>query len=206
MNYLVFFAVALVCSCVCTAQEKLPGFDSPDSAFRAYVTGAATEDFDLLLSALTRESQAYHVSLSIFSATFLFGEDPNMQKLLRDHGLGLAPDTDEQVELGNISLVDVMSTIKEPGKLLKEIVDRQNDMAKLLAESDDSVIGAKPPLRKELLRLISSVTLQDKKISGNIVTASVKLEPEAKQALVNVPGEVRFRRIEDRWYCDIDPR
>ena len=202
MHYLLFIAVAFACSCVCNAQEKLPGFDSPDLAFHAYVTGAATEDFDLLLSALTRESKAYHIGLSIFSATFLFGEDPEMQKLFRDHGLQPTSDADEQEESGNITLVDAMSTIKEPGKLMKGIVDRQNELAKLLVESEGSVIDAKPPSRKELLRLISSVTLQNKKISGNIVTASTKLEPDAKEAFTSMPSKIQFRRIKDRWYCD----
>ncbi len=135
MYRLTFVAIVVTSPLAFAAEEKPPGFDSPDAAFRAYVTGAVTEDFDLMLSSLTRESKAYHIALSVFSATFLFGEDPTMQKALRDHGLQPTSDADEEGELDEAKLVDAMLRIKDPGKLMKKIADRHYELAKLLADS-----------------------------------------------------------------------
>ena len=188
------------------AYEKPRGFDSPDAAFRAYVTGAVTEDFDLMLSSLTRESKAYHIGLSVFSATFLFGEDPAMQKALRDHGPQRTSDADEEGESDEAKLVDAMLRIKDPGKRMKKIADRHYELAKQLAEPDDPATGSKRPTKKEQLALISSVTLENVKIANSSATASVRLAPAARDARTHIPSTIHFRRINSRWYCDIDPR
>jgi hypothetical protein len=70
-----FWPVALailILASAAHAKEKPPGFESPDQAFHAYVTGAVTGDFDLMLSTLTRESRAYHVGLAVMSLTYVF--------------------------------------------------------------------------------------------------------------------------------------
>lgn len=41
----------------CFAQDKLPGFDSPEKAFHAYLNGAVSQDFSLTLSSLTPEAK-----------------------------------------------------------------------------------------------------------------------------------------------------
>src|SRR5437016_3561552 len=68
------------------AQDKLPGFESPEKAFRAYVTGAVSQDFDLTLSSLTPEAKAYHIGLVVASVPYFF-EKKEMEKLFADHGI-----------------------------------------------------------------------------------------------------------------------
>ena len=222
MHRLTFFAIVFTSSLASVAEDRLPGFDSPEQAFRAYVTGAITEDFDLMLSSLTPEAKAYHIGLAIFSAVFLFSEDPAMQKVLRDHGLVPSSDDphaqDEPDEpssddphaqdkpdekVAEKMYIDAMLKIKDPGKLMRQIADRHEELAKLLAKSDDARANTKQPTEKEL---ISSVTLENVTITDDSATASVHIVASAKHILNEIPDKIQFRRINKRWYCDIDPR
>jgi len=190
------------------AQDKLPGFDSPEKAFHAYLIGVVSEDFDLMLSALTPEAKAYHISLSLFSAAFLFGQDREMQRIFREHGIeacsgdGQATEEADQDDADR-ALVDAMSKIKNPGKLMKEIADRHEKLAKQMAGSGDTRPESKQPTGKELL---SSVTLSKIAMKGDAAEATVTVAASAKNVFSAMPEKVQFRRIKNRWYCHIDPR
>ncbi|HID75516.1 MAG TPA: hypothetical protein EYP56_05905 [Planctomycetaceae bacterium] len=192
MHRWTLIAVVFASPLVHAADEKPRGFDSPDAAFRAYVTGAVTGDFDLLLSALTRQSKAYHIGLAIFSATYLFRDDPAMQKILRGHGLEPSADTDEADSADEAGFVDAMLGIKEPGKLMKTIADRHLQLAKRLAKPKDARAHRNPPTREELLRLVSSVTLENVEITDHSAVASVKLPAPAKDRLTEIPDTIQF--------------
>jgi hypothetical protein len=192
------------------AKDKLPGFDSPEKAFHAYLTGVVSEDFDLMLSSLTPEAKAYHVALSLFSAGFLFGQDPEMQKVFREHGIEPSSDDgdDGQTEEADEdspdrALVDAVSKIKNPGKLMKQIADRHEKLAKLMASSGDARPESKRPTAKELL---SSVTLGKITMKRNSAAATVTVAASAKDVFSAMPEKVQFRKIKSRWYCHIDPR
>ena len=167
MYHLTFVIIVVTSSLAFAAEEKVRGFDSPDAAFRAYITGAVTEDFDLMLSSLTRESKAYHIALSIFSARFLFGEDPAMQKALRDHGVPSTFDADEEGKQRDARLVDAILKIKNPGELMKKIADRHHELAELLAQSDSPGVASKRLTRKEQLAVISSYVLENVTVTGS---------------------------------------
>ena len=190
------------------AQDKLPGYDSPEKAFQAYLTGVVSEDFDLMLSSLTPEAKAYHVSLSLFSAAFLFSQDPEMQRIFREHGIEAssgdrqAPEEADQ-NAADRALVDAMSKIKNPGRLMKQIADRHEKLAKLMASSGDAPPESKRPTGKELL---SSVTLSKIAMKEDSAEANVTVAASAKNVFSAMPKKVQFRRIKNRWYCHIDPR
>lgn len=208
------------------AADRQPGFDSPGEAFHAYVTGMVTEDYELMLSALTPKSRAYHVGLAVFSAVYLFGDDPEMQKLLREHGVDVSPssepddeppgdDEPRKEQAGeDKSLVEFVRRVNRPAELMKKIFDRHRELAKLLAEAEDQPDGnpaependrngAEPPTDEAI---VSSITLENLEIAGKRATASLKLSPPVKQSDTGLPETVHFRRIKGRWYCHIDPR
>lgn len=206
MYHLTFVIIVVTSSLAFAAEGKVRGFDSPDAAFRAYITGAIMEDFDLMLSSLTRESKAYHIALSVFSARFLFGEDPAMRKALRDHGVPSTFDADEEGKQHDARLVDAILKIRNPGELMKKIADRHHELARQLAPSDSPGPASKRLTRTEQLALISSFVLENVAIAGSSATASVRLTPPARDARTHIPRTIHFRRINGRWYCDIDPR
>ena len=122
MRRLIFLAIVVTSSFTFAAEERLPGFESPQRAFEAYLTGAANENYDLMLSALTRESKAYHLSLAVFSAVYLFSDDPAMQKILQDHTVVFPSESNSPNETDEEKLlVDTMLKIKDPGALMKKI-------------------------------------------------------------------------------------
>ena len=212
MRQLKLVVVILAFSSSAIAAEKLPGFDSPSLAFQAYMTGAITEDFDLMLSSLTREGKAHHLALSLFSASFLFGNDPAMQKIFREHGIGQAndkaqqrdrPDAQRNEAAEQKAYVDAMLKIKDPGKLMQRIAERHQELAKQFEKTEQANTKVKKPTQREV---IASVTLHELKVSDDVATASVKCPASTKEVLSTVPKTVRFLRINKRWFCDIDPR
>jgi hypothetical protein len=217
--WLVVFAL-LILALVVHAKEKPPGFDSPEQAFRAYITGAITEDFDLMLSALTRESQAYHTGLAVFSLTYLFQKD-ECEKLLRDHGVSTEATAnqkdehnkrdgatvsgkEESKECDDTVFIDAMLKIKNPGQLMRTVCEREDEVSKLFAKANSVREKTKEPTKKNI---IESVLLKDIRIAKDTATGRVELLQPAKaiNALYR-EKEVKFRRIKRRWYCDIDPR
>ena len=191
----------------CFAQDKLPGFDSPEKAFHAYLTGAVSQDFDLTLSSLTPEAKAYHIGLAVVSAHFLFGKDPEMQKVFREHGIepsaaALKEKEEPDPNASEKAFVNRMLKIKCPAKLMRQIADRHEKLAKQLAAPDDTQPKSKPPTTKELL---SSVKLGRVAITADLAEATIKVAASAKD-LLSIPKKVEFRRIKNRWYCHIDPR
>jgi hypothetical protein len=192
-------------------KNALPGYDSPERAFRAYLTGAVTEDFDQMLSALTPESRAYHVGLAMMSVGYLFDKAAG-EKLLRDHGAdfflhGHAPATSTEAgrknEPENEALVRVVLTIKNPGQLMKAIVVREEEIARQWAKTGEPHDTRKQPTTEQL---IGSVVLNDVKINGSAASADIELTQPAKDYVAAEWKTVKFRQIRDRWYCDIDPR
>jgi hypothetical protein len=74
MRWITFAAFLFATNSLGLAQDKTPGFESPEKAFRAYLTGSASHDFDLMLSALTPEAKAYHVGLAVVTVPYLFDQ------------------------------------------------------------------------------------------------------------------------------------
>ncbi len=191
------------------ADDGLPGYDSPERAFQAYTTGAVTHDFDLMLSALTRESRAYLIDAVVSSATLMFGKNPAMQKILREHGVTAPFSSDQQTKPDEQALVDAMLKIKDPGGLARLVTDHYLKQAQRRAESNDSYANVKRPekrTKREIFEIVSAVTVENVKITGDMATASIKTLPPAKDVLNEQPYTANFRRIKNRWYYEIDPR
>jgi hypothetical protein len=198
-----FFGASLPCF----AEDKLPGFDTPEKAFHAYVTGAVSQDFELTLSSLTPEAKAYHIGLALFSAEFLFGKDPEMQKVFREHGIEPSSgDGKAKKEMDATArekaFVTAMLKIKNPAKLMRQIAERHQKLARLIAQSLDTPPKSKLLSEKELL---AAVTLGKVAITRDSAAATVTVAAPAKE-LLRMPEMVQFRRIKNRWYCHIDPR
>ena len=195
------------------------GFDSPAAAFHAYITGKVTQDFDSMLSALTRESQAYHIGLAVFALTYLYQED-EYKKILREHGLstmstanrpdkekerdGAAREQEATEDADETQYIDAMLSIKNPEKLMKKVSEREGEIARRLAKDKVAPPSTKEPTKKEI---IESIVLKDIEITEDAATGCVELREPAK----SLNGawqkkDVRFRKIQNRWYCDIDPR
>lgn len=202
MRWMLFLAMLATPAAVSGGEEKPAGFDTPEQAFKAYITGVATEDYDRQLASLTRESQAYHIGLAVFSASFLFGQDPAMQKALREHAPAKEdkpPATgDEQQQF-----IALMLSYQEPARLMKRLSDRQLELAKQLAGNERPV---QEVVRPKVSELIAAVTLEKVLITGDTATARVNIGPAAVEWVVGLPDDIPFRRIAGRWYCDIDPR
>ncbi len=191
----------------CFAQDKLPGFDSPEKAFHAYLTGAVSQDFDLMLSSLTPEAKAYHIGLVVGSIPFFF-EKNEMERLFREHGIGLSSSRKRAKEnaveqAAEKAFVDAMLKVKNPAKLVRTLTARAEKIAKQLATPGDSQPKSKTPTQKELL---SSVTLSKVTVTEDSAVATVTVAASAKTVFSTLPEKVDFRRIKDRWYCHIDPR
>jgi len=54
--------------------------------------------------------------------------------------------------------------------------------------------------------LIATVKLGKVAVDGESASAPMTVEANGQGVLVGLRDPVRFRRIGDRWYCDIDPR
>ena len=207
MRAITLSTLIFAASLPCLAQDNLPGFDSPEKAFHAYLTVAVSQDFDLTLSSLTPETKAYHIGLAVFSAHFLFGKDPEMQKVLREHGVeSFTGDGKAKEEIdpkaAEKTLVAAMLKIKNPAKLMRQIADRHEKLAKELAALDNAQPQAKPATVKQLL---AAVQLGRVAIREDSAEASITVAASAKERL-SLPERVEFRRIKGRWYCHIDPR
>lgn len=199
--------VFLVCVQAQRANAE-QGFDTPEEAYRAYLTGQVTEDPALMLSALTRDSQAFHVGLAVFSAEYLFGEDPEMQKVFQKHGVTKAfDDFNQQEEPGEEQLVLTIRKIKEPDKLLAYIYKRHSQLAEPLTKENEIKAERNHFTRVQRLQLVAQVTLKDVNIQGATATASVMIGESAQEHLRSLPQEMQFSRIEgEGWKCVIDPR
>jgi hypothetical protein len=189
------------------AQEKLPGFESPEKAFQAYVIGAASQDFDLTLLSLTPEAKAYHIGLVVASVPYFF-EKKEREKLFADHGIDTSPGDGPAKGQANEkaaekAFVDAMLQVKNPAKLVRRLTARAEDLAKKLANPDDPAPKSKMPSQRELL---SAVTLGTVTITEDAAFAKAKVADPAKSVFVTMPEMIQFRRIKGRWYCDIDPR
>jgi hypothetical protein len=189
------------------AQDKLTGFESPEKAFCAYLAGIVSQDFDVMLSSLTPEAKAYHIGLAVVSVPCLF-EKKEMQMLFADHGIDTSPGdgqakgkTDEKA--AEKAFVDSMLKVKNPGKLMRQLADRAERIAKQLANPDDAAPKLKTQTPKELL---SSVKLGKVTITGASAVATATVADAAKNVFCAMPEKIQFRRINGRWYCDIDPR
>jgi hypothetical protein len=187
------------------AQKKLPGFDSPEKAFDAYLRGAVSQDFDLTLSALTPEAKAYHIGLVVVSVPYFFDKN-EMEKLFREHGIpsgrGRANGKTDQ-QAGDKAFVEAMSKVKNPAKLVRTLAARQEKIARDLSTPGDPQPESNAGTQKELL---SSVRLNKVTITADSAVATVRITASAKKVLSAMPEKVEFRRIKDRWYCHIDPR
>jgi hypothetical protein len=188
----------------CFAQEKLPGFESPEKAFHAYITGAVSQDFDLTLSSLTPEAKAYHIVLVVISVPSFFEKD-EMEKLFHEHGIDLSGPAKEKADeqAAEKAFVDAMLKIKNPAKLVRTLAARQQKIAKQLAVPADPKPEPKSSTQEQLL---SSVTLGKVDITEDSAVATVTVAASAKEAFSTMPKNVEFRRIKGRWYSHIDPR
>lgn len=201
-------AIVLALSSPVVAAEKPRGFDSPEAAFQAYVSAAAAEDYDGMLATLTPQAKAWTIGLAVYSSLLLFSEDPATKQIFAEHEVTAAlrsvPE-DESVDEKTRErlLVEAMLKIKEPGKLMRRIAERHEQLAKLLAEKDDAKVNTPEPTAKEL---IPAVTLGKVTIDGDSATAKVTMAAPAKEVFAGLRDEAKFRRIGKRWFCDFDPR
>ena len=67
-TFALFGSLILGSAAFCPADDPSSGYDSPESAVQAYAAAATVEDYPRLFSALTRESQVYHLALAVSSA------------------------------------------------------------------------------------------------------------------------------------------
>src|SRR5262249_6152178 len=110
------------------AHDNPGGFESPEKAFTAYLTGAVSGDFDLMLSSLTPKGKAYHIGLAVVSVPYLFGKK-EMEKIFADHGIDRSlgdgadkGDADERAM--EMAIVDAMLKVKNPARLMRLLKDR----------------------------------------------------------------------------------
>jgi hypothetical protein len=186
-------------------QNALPGYDSPEEAFHAYVRGNVSQNFDQMLSALTPESKAYHVGLAVISVGYLFDKNAG-EKLLRCHAAAFEKEAKLEGESDDMFLVRVVGAVTDPGGLMKAIVQREEELAKQFADVTTTPDNRKQPTMD---RLIESINLKNTKVSGSMAVADVEYTKPAKDYLANEATAlktVKFRQIDNRWYCSIDPR
>jgi hypothetical protein len=192
------------------AAEPAGGFDSPVEAFRAYLLASAHQDYDQMLATLTRESRAHHLALAVFSAEFLFSQDPEMRKVLAEHLPG-EKDLQGLPEDEERRIVEVMARIKNPGQLLAKIGMRHDQLARqvVAAEKGKGQPGspaAQTPDTAKRDRLLSDVRIDNLKMEGDSASAVARVPGDLAESLSSVPGPLRFRRVGGRWFCDLDPR
>ena len=186
-------------------EENSPGYNSPESAFHVYVTGSATGNFDQMLSALTPDSRGYHVGLAVISVGYLFEKDAG-EKLLRDYLPATPPQAISKDDSDDTVFVKVMLAVRTPGKLMKAIAQRQEEIAQQFAKIAPPHDTRKRPTAEQL---VASIILKNVKVNGSTAIADVVVNQPAKDYLVDkqeLLKVVKFRQIDDRWYCDIDPR
>jgi hypothetical protein len=99
--------------------------------------------------------------------------------------------------------VELMLKVKNPAKLMQKLVDREEEIAKELANPSDPAPKSRRPSPAELL---SSVTLDKVTITDDSAVAKATVAESAKVIFSTMPEKIEFRRIKDRWYCHIDPR
>jgi hypothetical protein len=111
---------------------------------------------------------------------------------------------EEGTDCDDTAFIDAMLRVKNPGKLMKRISEREDEVGKLFAKANRIPENAKEPTRREV---IDSVAIKDLRIANDVATGRVELLQPAKAYNTLWQGkEVKFRRINQRWYCDIDPR
>jgi hypothetical protein len=191
------------------AAEPAGGFESPEAALRAYLRASAMQDYDGMLATLTRESRAHHLALAVFSAEFLFNQDPDIRKVLGEH-LPAEKDLTNLPQGEEERMVEVMARIKNPGQLLAKIGKRHSELAKQVVAAegksppDSPAVESVDPATRD--RLFTEVRIDNLKVEGDSATGVARL-PEALSKLVGpLPETLRFRRIGGRWFCDLDPR
>lgn len=202
---LVLLATSVAPSAEPTNKAKpTAGHDTPEAAFRAYLTGSATGDYDKLLGSLTPDTRAYHIGLCVFSASYFFSE-PELKTLLDEHGftelqreLNESQDTDGSQD-EEAAFVQLFLGIKEPAALMTKIEKRSEEVAKKLAADNQEL--PKAPSIKEVQ---AAITVDQLKITGDAATA--RLTTTAPLDVLDIPAELTFRKVAGRWYFDFDPR
>ena len=149
-------------------------------------------DYDQMLSALTPESQAYHIGLSVFAVSYFFGEEGSEQ-FLREHGFVAPPSPNQEGELDDTAFVKAMLAIKDPGRLMKKAVDREIWIAAQMA----GAIRRKHETADNRAEIVAAVTIKNVSVTGDTAEATVKLAKPAKDALANMRETklVKFRRM-----------
>ena len=148
MRWIGLVASLLVANSSGFAQEKLPGLESPEKAFRAYLTGTVSQDFDLMLSSLTPEAKSYHIGLAVVSVPYLF-DKKGMEKLFADHGIEKpAVDVKTGEKDSEKAFADAMLKVKNPANLMRQLADRAEKIAKELSNPDDPAPKSKSPSQK----------------------------------------------------------
>ena len=193
MRWIALATFILGASFLAFAQNTSPGFDSPERAFRAYVSGTVSQDFDLVLSSLTPEAKAHHIGLAVVSVPYLF-EKKDIQKLFAEHGIDTSSgarhaegNVDEKA--GEKAFVDSMLKVKNPGKLMRQLAHRAEKIAKQLANPDDLAPKLKTPTPKELL---SSVKLGKVTMTGNSAVAAATVGDSARICSPRCPKRFSF--------------
>jgi hypothetical protein len=133
-----------------------------------------------------------------------------MQRIFREHGLDPKPSSGDgqakeepDQEASEKALVDAMLKIKNPAKLMRQIADRHEKLAKLMGTSGVARPETKQPTAKELL---SSVKLGKVTVTKDSAVAAVTVAASARNKFSSMPENIEFRRIKNRWYCHIDSR
>ena len=192
-------------SAFCRAEDPSPGYDSPESAVRAYAAAATVEDYPRLFSALTRESQVYHLALAVSSAQAVHGNDRPMQMILDRHlppaPVGILPVSEADQWF---RLVQAMWTVKEPVRLMQDIAARHHELIRQGGPEATPSIGnaASPPKADQ--PAVDEVELDRLVVRDDVAIAFVKLP--SLDGVAAQPEEMTFRRVRGRWYCDIGPR
>jgi hypothetical protein len=204
-TFALFGSLILGSATLCSADDPSPGYDSPESAVRAYASAAAVEDYPRLFSALTRESQVYHLALAVTSAQAVHGNDRTMQMIL-DRNLPPLPVNILPVSEADqwFRLIQAMWMVKEPVRLMQDIAARHHELIRRGGPEAKPSIGDTASLPKADPPAAAQVELDRLEVRDDVAIAFVKLP--SLDGVAAQPEEMAFRRVKGRWYCDIGPR
>ena len=204
-TFALFGSLILGAAAFCPADDPSSGYDSPESAVQAYAAAATVEDYPRLFSALTRESQVYHLALAVSSAQAVHGNDRPMQKIL-DRYLPPPPVSILPVSEADqwFRLVQAMWTVKEPVQLMQDIAARHHELIRQGGPEAKPSIGDAPYSPKADKPSVAPVELDRLEVRDDVAIAFVKLP--SLDGVAAQPEELAFRRVKGRWYCDIGPR
>lgn len=228
MRYLFCVLALLAISQPCFADDKPSGYDTPEAAFNAYLTGCVKHDWDLVLSSCTPKSRGLHVAKLVVFMGWVF-EGKEIKALLSEHGLSvgdiayirgrnsrepivLVQHTElEGIEFQNDDeevMVRMMLKVKDAPNLMEKIWERfsQARNAFLAEDLKEELLEADALWpRRSVEEILAEIKVMDVQTDIDEATCRVAWDNPKVNAVMSDEEKAKryaIRRINGRWYCD----